>query len=136
MVSFSGTLSHIGDPNYLLIVGMDEGEPIIRTHAWYHAFREAIGDVAAMSILLLVFFGPKRFRNPQTWLISLLVMIGYYAPFWIGAPFSEGLRSPNWGAELVHIVMVVLSGSALFIVRPVFDDEEESGIDSNIKRLV
>jgi hypothetical protein len=128
LISFSGTISHIGDPNYLLVAGIEEGEPIIRTHAWYHALREAAGDVAAMAILLLVFFGPERFRTPQTWLISLLLMVGYYAPFWIGAPFSEGLASPSWEAEIVHIIMAALSGAALVVGRPIFLIDDKRGV--------
>ena len=129
MISFFATIGHIGDPNYLLIEGVGESEPI--THAWYHALREATGDVAAMSILILVFFGPERFRNSQTWLISLLLMIGYYAPFWIGAPFSEGMTSPNLGAEIVHIVMAALSIAALFVGKPFFLLEEASSINDS-----
>lgn len=119
MISFTATVGHIGNPDYLLIPGTDE----LQTHAWYHALREVVADVASMSILLLTFFGTAKWRTPTTWIICLIIMVGYYAPFWIGAPFSPALAAPHWMAEIVHIIMAALPFTALFIARKDFVNE-------------
>lgn len=118
MISLSMTIGHVGDPAYLLIEHPEEEA----THAWYHAFREAIGDIAAIVVMLSVFFGPAKWRTRETWLISLTLMFGYYAPFWIGTPFIPELAAPHLAAELVHIVMAILPVSALFISRQEFSN--------------
>lgn len=116
MISFMATIGHIGNPDYLLIPGTDE----LQTHAWYHALREATGDVASMGILLLTFFGQKAWRTRTTWIICLIIMVGYFAPFWIGAPFSPALNAPSWAAEIVHVIMAALPFTALFLARQDF----------------
>lgn len=116
------TLQHISDPNFLLVAAFEDGA----SHARYHVFREAGGDVAAMAVLLILFYGPQRFRTRESWLTALLVMAGYYAPFWIGAPFNEALAASNRGAEAVHIAMAVPSVAALFLAKPVFLRAKES----------
>lgn len=115
LISFSATVGHIGSDQYLLVPGTEDA-----THGWYHALREATGDVASMIILLGIFFGHAVWRTPSTWVICLIIMIGYYAPFWIGAPFSSALAAPSLGAEIVHIVMALLPFSALVLARPSF----------------
>jgi hypothetical protein len=126
MISFSATVGHIGSDQYLLVPSLNGGEAELETHAWYHALREVIGDVASMAILLLVFFGAATWRTPITWNICLIIMIGYYAPFWIGAPFSAALAAPSWTAEIVHIVMAALPLGALFLGRKSFTHQELS----------
>lgn len=121
LISFSATVGHIGNDQYLLVAGSEDA-----THAWYHALREATGDVASMIILLGIFFGPAAWRTRTTWVICLIIMVGYYAPFWIGAPFSSALAAPNLGAEIVHIVMALLPFSALALARPSFWAESKS----------
>lgn len=116
MISWSMTIGHVADPAYLLVEGGEENP----THAWYHAFREAIGDLAAITIMITIFFGPDRWRTRETWTVSLLLMCGYYAPFWIGTPFVPELAAPHIMAELVHIVMAALPLSALFLARANF----------------
>ncbi|WP_420430377.1 hypothetical protein [Kordiimonas sp.] len=115
-LSWAKTISHVGDPAYLLIGGGDEAA----THAWYHAFREAFGDMAAVLILLAVFFGPEKWRTPQTWVISMVLMAGYYAPFWVGTPFIPELAAPHILAEVVHVIMAAFPLCALFISRQNF----------------
>ena len=110
------TMHHIWDPDYLLISAFEKGA----THARYHAFREGIGDAAASAVLMVLFFGPDRFRTRESWLIALLIMIGTYAPFWIGAPFSSDLTAPHFAAEVVHVTMALPSIVALFLAKPAF----------------
>ncbi|MEM9649469.1 MAG: hypothetical protein AAF969_13400 [Bacteroidota bacterium] len=107
------TITHVGDESYRLISEFTKGS----YHAWYHAFREAIGDLAAMSVLLLIFFGHKNWRIPKTWWVALIVMVGYYAPFWIGAPFYSQLAAPNMGGEIVHLAMAIPSVIGLFLAK-------------------
>jgi len=73
-----------------------------------------------MVVILMLLFGKPQNRTPFTWLLSLLLMLGYYAPFWIGTPFLGQLSAPNIGAEIVHIVMAVLALGGLAIVRSEF----------------
>ena len=87
---------------------------------WYHVFREAIGDLSAMIILLLIYFGNKKWRTPTTWWIAFIVMIGYYAPFWIGTPFVPQLAAPHMTAELIHLGMAIPPFISLFLARNVF----------------
>jgi hypothetical protein len=126
LISFFATVGHIGSAQYLLAPSINGGESELATHAWYHALREATGDVASMLILLLIFFGKAVWRTPVNWIICLIIMIGYYAPFWIGAPFSAALAAPSWMAEIVHIIMAALPFSALFLARKSFMENTHS----------
>lgn len=112
------TLSHVGDETYLLVSEFTKGDH----HAWYHAFREAIGDLGAMIILLLIFFGASKWRTIQTWYLSLIIMLAYYAPFWIGTPFVPELAAPHLTAELIHIFMAVPSILALGLAKKSFSN--------------
>ena len=114
--SWSMTIQHVGDPTYMLISEFTKGD----THAWYHAFREAIGDLAAMATILVVFFGGVSHRTPITWYICLLLMVGYYAPFWIGTPFIPELAAPHIKAEMIHILMAFFPTVGLFVSRSEF----------------
>lgn len=110
------TISHVGSPSYILVPEFSKGI----YHAWYHAFREAIGDVASIVILVLVFFGNSSWRTPKTWWICLILMIGYYSPFWIGTPFLAELAAPHMTAELVHIGMAIFPAIGLFLAKDTF----------------
>jgi len=90
------------------------------THAWYHALREAMGDVATIVVLLLIFFGKPMFRNIGTWWIGLILMIGYFSPFWVGMPFNSALAAPTLEAELRHIMQATMPLIALIIARSDF----------------
>ncbi|APD08175.1 hypothetical protein UJ101_02677 [Flavobacteriaceae bacterium UJ101] len=111
------TISHINDESYTLIPEFTKG----KYHAWYHAFREAIGDLSVMTIILILFFGKKSWRTPITWWISFILLIGYYAPFWIGTPFVPQLAAPHLTAELVHLGMAIPPFIGLLIAKKYFN---------------
>jgi hypothetical protein len=81
--------AHIGNANFLV-----PAYPLGSTHAWCHVFREVCRDVAKMAVFPLPFFGPDRWRTPVAWSICLILMLGCYAPFWIGEPFLPALTAP------------------------------------------
>ncbi|MBS9774378.1 MAG: hypothetical protein KGV59_04390 [Tenacibaculum sp.] len=110
------TISHINDTTYVLVPEFTKGTH----HAWYHAFREAIGDLSSMIVLLIVFFGKEKWRTPNTWIISLILMIGYYTPFWVGTPFIPELAAPHLTAEIVHLAMAIPPIIALFLAKKYF----------------
>ena len=114
--SLYATFTHIGDPLFTLPPEFGGGT----THAWYHALREAMGDVATIVVLLLVFFGKPSFRNVATWWIGLILMIGYYSPFWVGMPFNSALAAPTLDAELRHIAQAAIPLIALITARKDF----------------
>ena len=122
LMSWMFTIGHVGDPKYVLVPEFELGA----SHAWYHAFREAAGDLAAMFTILVIFFGPKNLRVPATWIICLALMLGYYSPFWIGMPFMPELSAPNMAAETIHIVMATLAVAGLLIGRSEFYAESET----------
>jgi len=114
--SLYATFTHIGDPLFILPAEFGGGT----SHAWYHALREAVGDVATISVLLLVLFGSPSFRYTGTWWICLIVMFGYYAPFWVGMPFNSALAAPTLEAELRHIAQAAFPLIGLFVARQDF----------------
>jgi len=116
LIAWWTTFIHIGDPDYVLV----ESSPAVSTHPWHHNFREVMGDLAAMAVFLLIFFGAERYRTKETWLITLILMIGYYAAFWVGTPFLPELASDRWTGEIVHIGMTVFSLAGLFIAKSEF----------------
>ena len=65
------------------------------THSWHHFFREGFGDLDAMAAILAILFAAPRFRNPTMWWVMLILMFGFYAPFWIGVPFMAELAAPQ-----------------------------------------
>jgi hypothetical protein len=76
-----------------------------------------MGDVATILVLLLLFFGSPSFRTSGTWWVALILMIGYYSPFWIGMPFNSALAAPTLEAELRHIAQAAIPLAALFVAR-------------------
>ncbi|MEH6550006.1 MAG: hypothetical protein V7711_18265 [Pseudomonadales bacterium] len=105
------TISHIGDPNYLVMSAETTD------HSYYHFFREAGGDIAAMVIFLYFIFGPCHVRTPSTWFMAFVIALGYYAPYWVGMPFNDSLSAPHMRAELAHILQAALVLSGLLISR-------------------
>lgn len=93
--SVGSTFEHIGDERFL------------PTHVWYHFFREGIGDVATMVAILVILFAAPRFRTPIVWWLMLILMLGFYGPFWIGMPFMAELAAPSMTAEIVHLSMAI-----------------------------
>lgn len=118
--SLFATFGHIGDPDFLVQESFDGGQG----HAWYHALREAFGDIATMTVVLLVFFGQDRFRQPLTWWICFILLAGYYLPYWAGMPFMEELAAPGIRAEISHIVQAVFALAGLFLARRLFFAED------------
>ena len=114
--SLMQTFMHVGDPLFLISANHPGGQE----HAWYHALREAVGDIATITITLTVFFGKPWFRNPATWYITLIALIGYYAPFWVGIPFNPALAAPTMEAEIRHIIQAAVPLSALFLAKKDF----------------
>lgn len=114
--SLRQTFMHIGDPLFTLPPEFPSGTK----HAWYHALREAVGDVATIAILLLVFLGKDTWRTPVTWWICLILLIGYYSPFWVGMPFNSALAAPSLAIELRHVAQAAIPLTGLFIARSVF----------------
>ncbi len=121
--SLMATFSHIGDPLFTLQPEFGGGTE----HSWYHALREAVGDVGAIAAMLLVFFGKPMFRSTATWWLTLVVMVGYYAPFWVGMPFNSALAAPTLEAEVRHIAQAALPFIALFLARAEFSSSPQSG---------
>jgi hypothetical protein len=118
LLSWRESVGHIGNPDFRV-----DAYPLGATHSWYHVFREVCGDAAKMAVFLLLFFGSARWRTPVTWWIGLVLMLGYYAPFWIGEPFLSALSAPNTPAAIVHIVMALFTAPhclrrVLFSVQP------------------
>lgn len=113
------TMQHVGDLQYVLTPEFTKGT----THAWYHAFRESMGDIAAMFVILTVFFGSRSFRTKATWWVCLIIMLGYYLPFWIGTPFLPELAAPHLKAEVIHILMALFPLSGLLLARKSFLNE-------------
>ena len=110
------TFKHIGDPLYTLLPEFPGGT----THAWYHALREAVGDVATITVLMIVMFAKDWFRTPATWWICLILMIGYYSPFWVGIPFNPELAAPSLAIDLRHMAQAAIPVIGLFVARPHF----------------
>ena len=121
MLSWRESVGHIGNPDFVVAAF-----PLGPTHSWYHVFREGCGDVAKMAVFLLLFFGTPPWRTSATWWIGFILMLGYYAPFWIGEPFLPALSAPNLTAAIVHVVMALFAFAGLFVARPIFISQEQS----------
>lgn len=60
-----------------------------------------------MAAILLILFAAPRFRSPITWWVMLVLMLGYYAPYWVGVPFMAELGAPSLQAEVNHVSQAV-----------------------------
>ncbi|MGD8340542.1 MAG: hypothetical protein PVH89_07140 [Gammaproteobacteria bacterium] len=109
--SIGATVTHIGNDLFLLVPDSPNGP----AHSWHHFFRELGGDFGAMAAILLILFAAPKYRTPVTWWVMLILMIGFYAPFWAGVPFMAELGAPSLAAEINHLMMAVptLIGCAL-----------------------
>jgi hypothetical protein len=76
-----------------------------------------MGDLAATAAILLIMFAAPRFRNPAMWWVMLIIMIGFYAPFWVGVPFMAELAAPSMSAEIAHLRMAVPALLGCFLAR-------------------
>jgi hypothetical protein len=114
--SLGATVNHIGSDLFLLT----PSAPLAQTHAWHHYFRELGGDFGAMAAILVILFAAPRFRTPVAWWVMLILMVGFYAPFWVGVPFMPELGAPNFGAEINHLSMAIPALIGCFLARPSF----------------
>jgi hypothetical protein len=115
--SLSATAGHIGSARHLLVEG-------IQTHSWHHFFRELGGDFATMIAILVILFAAQSVRTPASWWVVLILMIGFYAPFWAGTPFMEELGAPSWDAEVNHLMMAIPTLLGCFLAKRHFRANE------------
>ncbi|OUU78509.1 MAG: hypothetical protein CBC38_07310 [Gammaproteobacteria bacterium TMED78] len=99
------TWRHIGDNNFLL---QPESRMVV-THGWYHFFREVFVSIAAMISTLILLFVPKSTRSPLVWFAAIVLIVGFYAPFWVGMPFMPELSAPSLRSDLNHIYSAIPS---------------------------
>ena len=111
--SVGATFRHIGNDRFLLT----PEAPLVVTHSWHHFFREGFGDLGAMAAILVILFVAPRYRNPAMWWLMLILMVGFYAPFWIGVPFMAELAAPSMGAEITHLTMAVPALLGCFLAK-------------------
>jgi hypothetical protein len=111
--SLGATVAHIGNDAFLLT----PQAPITPTHAWHHYWRELGAQFGTMSAILLMLFAPARFRTPVAWWAMLLLMIGFYGPFWAGLPFDRAYGAPNIGAEINHLSMAIPALAGCLLAR-------------------
>lgn len=110
--SLGATLDHIGNPATLLT-----DAAAVPTHSWHHFLRELGAQFGIMAAILVVLFvGPSQ-RTPASWWIMLILMLGFYLPFWIGLPFDPAYGAPSMGAELNHLAMAVPALLGAFLAR-------------------
>jgi hypothetical protein len=116
--SIGATVRHLGNDAFLLVAESPNGP----THSWHHFLRELGGDFGAMAAILLMVFAAPRFRTSVAWWVMLILMVGFYAPFWVGVPFDPAYGAPNMGAEINHLMMAIPPVIGLFLLRPYFRD--------------
>ena len=117
--ALSATARHMGNDSFLLV----GDAPLAQTHSWHHFFRELGGDFGAMAAILVILFAAPRFRTPITWWVMLILMIGFYAPFWVGVPFMPELGAPSMGAEINHLSMAIPSLIGCLLARRHFMED-------------
>ena len=105
------TFRHIGDERFMT------PNAFSATHTWHHFFREGFGDLGAIAAILLILFAAPRHRNPTAWWVMLSLMVGFFAPFWVGVPFMAELAAPNMSAEISHLSMAVPCVLGLILAR-------------------
>ena len=107
------TFRHIGNNRFLLT----PEATLDVTHSWHHFLREGFGDLGAMVALLVILFVAPRYRSPAMWWVMLILMVGLYAPFWVGVPFMAELAAPSMNAEIAHLSMAVPSLLGCFLAK-------------------
>ena len=111
--SLGATFAHIGNDAFLLT----DQAPIVQTHSWHHFLRELGAQFGAMAAILVILFAAPRYRTPTAWWVVLILMVGFYAPFWIGVPFDPGYGAPNMSAEINHLAMAIPALVGAFLAR-------------------
>lgn len=99
--SLGATFAHIGDPSTLMTAA---GVP---THSWHHFIRELGAQCAIMAAILLILFMAPAQRTRSVWRVMLILMLGFYGPFWIGLPFDRAYGAPGLSAEINHLSMAL-----------------------------
>lgn len=122
--SIGATVRHLGNDAFLLVANSPNGP----THSWHHFLRELGGDFGAMAAILLIVFAAPVYRTRVTWWVMLVLMIGFYAPFWVGAPFNSAYGAPNMSAELNHLMMAVPALIGCFTLLPHFRNRAAGSI--------
>lgn len=107
------TWDHIGNAGFVLT---SESRLAVE-HSWHHFFREVFGDAAAMIVVLMMLYVPQQLRQPIVWWSMLILLLGFYAPFWVGTPFMAELGAPSMDAEIQHLIMAVPPLVGLFLCR-------------------
>ena len=115
--SIGATVRHLGSDAFLLVAESPNGP----THSWHHFLRELGGDFGAMAAILVIVFAPANYRTPVTWWVMLILMVGFYAPFWVGTPFDPAYGAPNMGAEINHLMMAIPPLIGCFLLWPRFN---------------
>lgn len=111
--SIGATIGHVGNDAFLLV----PDAPLSQTHSWHHFFRELGGDFGAMAAILVILFAAPKYRSPVTWWVMLILMIGFYAPFWAGVPFMAELGAPTRAAEINHLSMAIPTLLGCFLAK-------------------
>ena len=109
--SFMATFNHIGNP------------AMGPAHTWYHFLREVGLDIGTLIGMLIILFAAPRFRTPVTWWVALVLMVGYYSPYWVGIPFMAELSPPGGlggSADWNHIIQAFFPLLGLFLGRKHF----------------
>jgi hypothetical protein len=114
--SLSATVGHLGNDLFLLT----PNAPLTPTHSWHHFLRELGGDFGAMAAILLMVFAAPRFRTSLAWWVMLILMLGFYAPFWVGTPFDAAYGAPNMSAEINHLMMAIPALLGCLLAKPHF----------------
>ena len=117
--SIGATVRHLGNDAFLLVADSPNGP----THSWHHFLRELGGDFGAMAAILVIVFAAPRFRTRVAWWVMLILMIGFYAPFWVGTPFDAAYGAPNMSAEINHLMMAIPPLVGCFLLLPHFPDQ-------------
>jgi hypothetical protein len=120
--SLSATVGHLGSDVFLLVAESPGGQ----THSWHHFLRELGGDFGAMIAIIVIIFAAPKYRSPLTWWVMLILMIGFYAPFWIGTPFDRAYGAPDLAAEINHLIMAVPPLIGCFALLPHFFTSTEN----------
>ena len=109
--SLGATFGHIGDDSTLMAA---TGVP---THSWHHFLRELGAQFGSMAAILVVLFMKPTQRSSAAWWSMLILMLGLYAPFWIGLPFDPAYGAPSMSAEINHLSMSVPALIGAFLAR-------------------
>ncbi|MDG2087956.1 MAG: hypothetical protein P8J68_04365 [Arenicellaceae bacterium] len=107
------TWDHIGSAGFL----MTPESPLAVEHSWHHFFREVFGDAASMIVVLILLYVPQQLRQPAVWWSMLILLLGFYAPFWVGVPFMAELAAPSMVAEGLHVKMALPPMIGVFLCR-------------------